>query len=92
VESHGAQENRTSQEPNAILRRFETLRKKIAPLHDALLSHPIYAEVDSLSRPRELMQIDVFAQFAVDATREFANRPICERSCAGRRKRSGSGW
>ena len=61
VENHGARENRTSHESNPTLRRFETLRKKIAPLHDALLNHPIYAEVDSLSRLREFMQIHVFA-------------------------------
>jgi hypothetical protein len=61
VESHGARENGTSHDPNATLRRFETLRNKIAPLHDALLNHPIYAEVDSLSRLREFMQIHVFA-------------------------------
>ena len=61
VESHGARENRTSHDPNTTLQRFETLRKKIAPLHDALLNHPIYAEVDSLSTLREFMQIHVFA-------------------------------
>jgi hypothetical protein len=54
-----AQDNRNIHD--AILRRFETLRNKVAPLHDALLKHPIYAEVDSLSRLREFMQIHVFA-------------------------------
>ena len=61
VASHRAQENRNRHDPNATLRRFEELRNKIAPLHDALIGHPIYAEVDSLSRLREFMQIHVFA-------------------------------
>ena len=56
-----AQTHRNSHDPNATLRRFEALRHKIAPLHDALLNHPIYAEVDSISRLREFMQIHVFA-------------------------------
>jgi Protein of unknown function (DUF3050) len=55
-----AQDN-LSIDQNVTLRRFETLRSKIAPLHDALLNHPIYAEVDSLSRLREFMQVHVFA-------------------------------
>jgi hypothetical protein len=55
-----AQDN-PSIDQNVTLRRFETLRSKIAPLHDALLNHPIYAEVDSLSRLREFMQVHVFA-------------------------------
>ncbi len=56
-----AQDDRNIYDQSATLRRFETLRKKIAPLHDALLNHPIYAEMDSLSRLREFMQIHVFA-------------------------------
>jgi DUF3050 family protein len=56
-----ARENRNSHDPNATLRRFEKLCNKIAPLRDALLNHPIYAEIDSLSRLREFMQIHVFA-------------------------------
>jgi hypothetical protein len=46
---------------NAALQRFEQLRNTLAPLRHALLNHPIYAEVDSLSRLREFMQIHVFA-------------------------------
>ena len=56
-----ARENRNSDDTNATLRRFEKLCNKIAPLRDALLNHPIYAEIDSLSRLREFMQIHVFA-------------------------------
>ena len=40
---------------------FEELRKEIAPLREALLHHPMYAEVNSLERLREFMQIHVFA-------------------------------
>jgi hypothetical protein len=40
---------------------FERLRKKIAPLREALLRHPIYSEVNSIERLREFMQIHVFA-------------------------------
>lgn len=58
---HRAQTHRNSHGPDSTLRRFEKLRDRIAPLHDALLNHPIYAEVDSLSRLREFMQIHVFA-------------------------------
>jgi len=61
VADRRAQDSRNIHDQNATLRRFETLRKKIAPLHDALLNHPIYAEMDSLSRLREFMQIHVFA-------------------------------
>ena len=61
VADRRAQDSRNIHDQNATLRRFETLRNKIAPLHDALLNHPIYAEVDSLSRLREFMQIHVFA-------------------------------
>jgi hypothetical protein len=61
VASHRARENRNSHDPNATLRRFEKLCNKIAPLRDALLNHPIYAEICSLSRLREFMQIHVFA-------------------------------
>ena len=61
VADRRAQDSRNIYDQSATLRRFETLRKKVAPLHDALLKHPIYAEVDSLSRLREFMQIHVFA-------------------------------
>ncbi len=61
VADRRAQDIRDIHDQNATLRRFETLRNKIAPLHDALLNHPLYAEVDSLSRLREFMQIHVFA-------------------------------
>jgi len=61
VADRRAQDSRNIHDQNATLRRFETLRNKIAPLHDALLNHPLYAEVDSLSRLREFMQIHVFA-------------------------------
>jgi hypothetical protein len=40
---------------------FEGLRKKIAPLREALLRHPVYSEVNSIERLREFMQIHVFA-------------------------------
>jgi len=46
---------------NGTSARFEQLRNKLAPLRSALLNHPIYAEVDSLSRLREFMQMHVFA-------------------------------
>jgi DUF3050 family protein len=59
--SRCARENRNSHDPNATLRRFEKLCNKIAPLRDALLNHPVYAEIDSLGRLREFMQIHVFA-------------------------------
>jgi hypothetical protein len=61
VADRRAQDSRNIHDQNATLRRFEALRNKIAPLHDALLNHPLYAEVDSLSRLREFMQIHVFA-------------------------------
>jgi hypothetical protein len=61
VAGRHAQENRNSHGPSATLRRFERLRDKIAPRRNALLNHPIYAEIDSLSRLREFMQIHVFA-------------------------------
>jgi hypothetical protein len=50
VAGRRARENRNSHDPNATLRRFEKLCNKIAPLRDALLNHPIYAEVGSLSQ------------------------------------------
>jgi Protein of unknown function (DUF3050) len=40
---------------------FEELRKLVAPLRERLLTHPIYAEVNSLNRLREFMRIHVFA-------------------------------
>jgi hypothetical protein len=40
---------------------FEGLRRKIAPLREALLRHPIYSEVNSIEHLREFMQIHVFA-------------------------------
>src|SRR6266446_4784360 len=61
ISDRRAQDSLNIYDQSAILRRFETLRNKFAPLHDALLKHPIYAEVDSLSRLREFMQIHVFA-------------------------------
>lgn len=41
--------------------RFEQLQSTLAPLRFALLDHPLYAEVYSLSRLREFMQMHVFA-------------------------------
>jgi len=61
VADRRAQDSLNIYDQSATLRRFETLRNKIAPLHDALVNHPIYAEVDSLGRLREFMQIHVFA-------------------------------
>ena len=46
---------------NGQYRQFERLRKRIAPLREALLHHPLYDEVDSLDRLRGFMQIHVFA-------------------------------
>jgi hypothetical protein len=43
------------------LQRFEQLRNALSPLRYALLNHPLYAEVGSLSRLREFMQMHVFA-------------------------------
>jgi Protein of unknown function (DUF3050) len=43
------------------VQRFEQLRDTLTPLRHALLNHPIYAEVSSLSRLREFMQLHVFA-------------------------------
>jgi Protein of unknown function (DUF3050) len=45
---------------NAV-QRFEQLRDTLTPLRHALLNHPIYTEVSSLSRLREFMQMHVFA-------------------------------
>jgi hypothetical protein len=47
--------------PNEGLKRFQQLRETIAPLRNALLNHPIYMEVNSLSRLREFMRLHVFA-------------------------------
>jgi hypothetical protein len=47
--------------PNGRLKRFQQLRDTVAPLRNALLNHPIYMEVNSLSRLREFMQLHVFA-------------------------------
>ena len=41
--------------------RFAQLQNTLAPLRYALLNHPIYAEVNSLSKLREFMQMHVFA-------------------------------
>src|ERR1700751_2115165 len=41
--------------------RFEQLQNTLAPLRQELLNHPVYAEVYSLSRLREFMQMHVFA-------------------------------
>ena len=46
---------------NGTLQRFEQLRNTLAPVRHALLNHPIYAEVDSLSRLREFIEMHVFA-------------------------------
>jgi hypothetical protein len=46
---------------NAASQRFEQLRHTLTPLRHALLNHPIYVEVGSLSRLREFMQMHVFA-------------------------------
>jgi hypothetical protein len=43
------------------LRRFDQLRSTLAPLRLALLNHPVYAEVDSLKKLQEFMQMHVFA-------------------------------
>jgi hypothetical protein len=61
VAGRRVQDNRNIHDHNATLRRFEKLCNEIAPLRDALLNHPVYAEIDSLSRLREFMQIHVFA-------------------------------
>ena len=45
----------------SAVQRFEQLRDALSPLRHALLNHPIYAEVDSLSRLREFMEMHVFA-------------------------------
>jgi hypothetical protein len=47
--------------PDGGLKRFQQLRETVAPLRNALLNHPIYLEVNSLSRLREFMQLHVFA-------------------------------
>lgn len=47
--------------PNESLKEFQHLRDAIASLRKTLLNHPIYAEVNSLSRLREFMQLHVFA-------------------------------
>jgi hypothetical protein len=46
---------------NGTLQRLEQLRNTLAPLRYALLNHPIYAEVDSVNRLREFMEMHVFA-------------------------------
>jgi hypothetical protein len=43
------------------LRRFQQLRNTLAPRRRALLNHPVYAEVDSLNKLQEFMQMHVFA-------------------------------
>jgi hypothetical protein len=48
----------TSMDPEIY---FEDLRKLVAPLRERLLTHSIYAEVNSLNRLREFMRIHVFA-------------------------------
>jgi len=40
---------------------LEELQERIAPLREALLSHSIYNEVDSVERLRQFMQMHVFA-------------------------------
>jgi hypothetical protein len=46
---------------SSAVQQFQQLRDTVAPLRHALLNHPIYAEVGSLSRLREFMQMHVFA-------------------------------
>jgi hypothetical protein len=46
---------------SSAVQRFEQLRDTLDPLRHALLNHPIYAEVGSLSRLRKFMQMHVFA-------------------------------
>ena len=46
---------------NAALQRFEQPQNILSPLRYALLNHPLYAEVGSLSRLRGFMQMHVFA-------------------------------
>jgi Protein of unknown function (DUF3050) len=41
--------------------RFEQLQNTLTPLRHELMNHPVYAEVHSLSRLREFMQMHVFA-------------------------------
>jgi hypothetical protein len=52
-----------NEEPSSdcALGRFEQLRNALAPLRNGLVNHPIYTEVDSLTRLREFMQMHVFA-------------------------------
>src|ERR1700761_6651004 len=47
--------------PNGRLKRFEQLGDTVEPLRNALLNHPIYMEINSLSRLREFMQLHGFA-------------------------------
>src|SRR6266478_260489 len=46
---------------NEELQHFEQLRNTLSPLRYTLVNHPLYAEVDSLSRLRDFMQMHVFA-------------------------------
>ena len=46
---------------NGSPKRFQQLRETVAPLRKALLNHPIYAEVNSLKKLRQFMQLHVFA-------------------------------
>ena len=52
---------RPSEEGLPNLNRFAQLQNTLAPLRCALVDHPLYAEVYSLSRLREFMQMHVFA-------------------------------
>jgi len=61
VRSRTSGTNQLNNGREAGRRRFDTLREEIAPLRHALLNHPIYAEVDSLSKLREFMGNHVFA-------------------------------
>src|SRR5438105_797520 len=56
-----AQIARSSDERLLKSQRFEQLRNTLGPFRSALLNHPIYAEVNSLSKLREFMQMHVFA-------------------------------
>ena len=52
---------RRSPDPSEVYRHYERLRRRIDPLRQALLHHPMYDKVDSVERLRDFMQIHVFA-------------------------------
>jgi hypothetical protein len=55
------QTGRSSDKRLLEAQRFEQLQNTVNPLRSALLNHPIYAEVNSLIKLREFMQMHVFA-------------------------------